>query len=155
MRRRIAPVIVAILALALAACSDDGDDTSSSTTTSTSTTRPASSTSPPSTSPPSSAPTTTTTAGSLTPEQCGQALYDAWVQGNQSAAPSCASAGAVQSMFSEPYASGYTGPNCQGAAGSVFCTWTGGGPVITMEIRNTTGGLPVEVISVQRMGAGT
>jgi len=155
MRRRIAPVIVAILALALAACSDDGDDTSSSTTTTTSTTRPASSTSPPSTSPPSSAPTTTTTAGSLTPEQCGQALYDAWEQGNQSAAPSCASAGAVQSMFSEPYTSGSTGPNCQGAAGSVFCTWTGGETVITMEIRNTTGGLPVEVISVQRMGAGT
>jgi hypothetical protein len=155
MRRRVAPVIVAILALTLAACSDDGDEPSASTTTtSTSTTRPAPSTSP-STSPPSSAPTTTTTAGSLTPEQCGQALFDAWEQGNQSAAPQCASAGAVQSMFSVPHASGYTGPNCQGAAGSVFCTWTGGETVITMEIRNTTGGLPVEVISVQRMGAGT
>jgi|EndMetStandDraft_7_1072992.scaffolds.fasta_scaffold65928_3 hypothetical protein len=158
MRRHVAPVIVAILALGLAACSDDGgDDTSASTTTTstTSTTRPSTSTSPPSTSPPTSAPTSTTSSGSLTPEQCGQALYDAWVQGNQGAAPSCASADAVQSMFSEPYTSGYTGPNCQGAAGSVFCTWTGGGPVITMEIRNTTGGLPVEVISVQRMGAGT
>jgi len=156
MRRRVAPVIIAILALALAACSDDSNhDTSASTTTtsSTTTTRPASSTTT-STSPATSAPTSTTSS-SITPEQCGQALYDAWVQGNQGAAPSCASADAVQEMFSAPYTAGYTGPNCQGAAGSVFCTWTGGGPVITMEIRNTTGGLPVEVISVQRMGAGT
>jgi hypothetical protein len=111
------------------------------------------STTPPSTSPPSSAPTSTTSS-SLTPEQCAQALFDAWVQGSQGSAPSCASTDAVQSMFSEPYSSGYTGPNCQGAAGSVFCTWTGGGPVITMEVRNTTGGLPVEVISVTRMGGG-
>lgn len=156
MRRRVAPVIVAILALSLAACSDDdGDDTASSTTTTSSTTtRPATSTTPASTSPPSSAPASTT-PGSLSPQQCAQALFDAWAQGNQGSAPSCASTGAVQSMFAEPFTSGYNGPDCQGAAGSVFCTWTGSGPVITMEVRNTTGGLPVEVLSVTRMGGGT
>jgi hypothetical protein len=149
MRIRIGIALLATLALALAACSDDSDDSngSSSTTSATPSTSPVT-VSVPVTSPP-------TTAGStVEPQQCAEALFSAWAAGNQSAAPSCASSGAVQQMFSVPFAAGYQGPNCQGAAGSVFCTWTGGGPVITMEVRNTTGGLPVEVLSVNRMGPG-
>jgi hypothetical protein len=153
MRLRIGLALVVVLALTLGACSDD-DDKSNGTTTTTSTTVPATGTTTPPTSPPSTA-APTTTSSSLSPQQCAQALFDAWAEANQSAAPSCASAGAVQQIFSEPYASGYQGPNCNGAAGSVFCTWTNGPTVLTMEVRNTTGGLPVEVISVNRMGAGT
>jgi len=154
MQLRIAPALVVILALALVACSDD-DEKSTGTTTTTSTTVPATGTTTPPTTSPSSSTAPTTTSSSLSPQQCAQALFDAWAAGNQSAAPACASADAVQDIFSEPYTSGYQGPNCEGAAGSVFCTWTGGPTVLTMEVRNTTGGLPVEVISVNRMGAGT
>jgi hypothetical protein len=139
-------VALVILALAFVACSDDdSDDTAASTTTGGS--APSRSTPTVSSAPPS-------TAGSdLTPEQCGQALFDAWAAGNESAAPPCASAAAVQQIFAEPYSAGYQGPNCDGAAGSVFCTWTTDGPALVMEIRNTTGGLPVEVISVTRTEA--
>ncbi len=151
-------VSVGLVGLALAACSDDDSKqsegstttTTTSTTSTTSTTVPATTTTLPatttSTTPPTSAP-------GITPEACAQQLFDAWAAGNQSAAPSCASATAVQQLFAESYAPPYQGPNCQGPAGSVFCTWTGGGGAIVMEVRNATGGLPVEVISVTRTGA--
>jgi hypothetical protein len=145
------PVLGAVLiaTLALAACSSDSDDSDGSSTTGAAASTSAVTISVPATNPP-------TTAGStVEPQQCAEALFAAWAAGNQSAAPSCASSSAVQQMFSVPFTAGYQGPNCQGAAGSVFCTWTGGGPVITMEVRNTTGGLPVAVLSVNRMGAGT
>lgn len=149
MRIRIGTALLAILALTLSACSDDSNDSNgSSSTTGAASGTSAVTISVPATNPP-------TTAGStVEPQQCAEALFNAWAASNQSAAPSCASSGAVQQMFSVPFAAGYEGPNCQGAAGSVFCTWTGGGPAITMEVRNTTGGLPVEVLAVNRTGPG-
>jgi hypothetical protein len=155
MRAGSGVALVAVVALALAACSDDDSkqsrgSTTTSTSSTTSTTLPATTTTLPATTTSTAPPTTTP---GITPEVCAQQLFDAWAAGNQSAAPSCASATAVQQLFAESYAPPYQGPNCQGAAGSVFCTWTGGGAAIVMEVRNATGGLPVEVISVTRTGA--
>ena len=63
-------------------------------------------------------------------------------------------------MFAVPYqaqasTSGpvdpYSFQGCQGAAGSTICSWQAQGlSTIAMRVRNTTGGLPVLVVDVQR-----
>jgi len=62
-----------------------------------------------------------------------------------------ASADAVSQMFSQPYQGTWTFASCGVAAGSTYCTWNGAGTAtIVIAVRNTTGGLPLQVTNVQR-----
>jgi hypothetical protein len=72
-------------------------------------------------------------------------------------AAAVASPQAVEQMFQSAYSSGsqstdaYIFRLCQRAAGSVYCNWeTPDGSTITMAARNTTGGLPILLVEVER-----
>lgn len=134
-------VIGLIVAIAVVASSDRGGGSHAATTTTT-------------------APATTTTAVGADPQGYAVALYNAWKTGDRVAASRVASPDAVNQMFGTPYqaqpsSSGpvdpYSFQGCQGAAGSMICTWQASGiGTITMRVRNSTGGLPVLVVEVQR-----
>jgi hypothetical protein len=104
--------------------------------------------------------TTTTAAISADPQGYAVALYNAWKTGDGVAASRVASPQAVTQMFAVPYQAqaSTTGPvdpysfqGCQGAAGSTICSWQAQSlSTITMRVRNTTGGLPVLVVDIQR-----
>ena len=116
----------------------------------------------------SHAATTTTTVPAPTtsspvnadPQGYAVALYNAWKAGDRVAAAKVAAPQAVNLMFATPYqaqpsTSGpvdpYSFEGCQGAAGSTICSWQASGlGTISMRVRNTTGGLPVLVVDVQR-----
>jgi len=110
-----------------------------------------------------SGPTTTTVAAAPTnPEEFAKALYADWQAGDRTAAATVASPEAVNQMFEFDYQplqtnAGPTDPynfqSCEGAAGSIICTWSGqDNAQIVMTVRNTTGGLPVLVVNVTRQG---
>jgi hypothetical protein len=133
-------VLIAGVALALVLVLDDDDSSSNGSTT-----------------------TTQAAAAPTTPEQYAQALYADWKAGNRTAAAEVASPEAVEQMFQfayEPLPTGggssvdpYEFSGCEGAAGSEICTYSGeDGAQIVMTVRNTTGGLPVLVVQVQRQG---
>jgi hypothetical protein len=135
-------IVIAAVALALVLVLDDDSDNKSATSTA-----------------------STQTSVPTTPEEFATAAYDAWTRGDRTAAASYASPEAVEQLFSVPYApfqtdSGPTDPlhfrGCDGAAGSVICSWTGDGDArLVMTVRDTTGGLPILVTQVQRAeGAG-
>jgi hypothetical protein len=134
-------VVGLIVAIAVVASSDGGGGPHAATTTTT-------------------APATTTTAVGADPQGYAVALYNAWKAGDRVAASRVASPDAVNQMFATPYQAQpssngpvdpYSFQGCQGAAGSMICTWQASGiGTITMRVRNTTGGLPVLVVEVQR-----
>jgi len=142
---------VVVIAVAGCASSSHPTATSAAPTTTASTT--------PSTTGSTIATTTTTTAPSCADTQsCAQALYAAWKQGDRAAAAKVAAPAAVTKMFSHPYApiqtsSGPQDPfrftNCTGAAGSAICVFDGQDQQIQMRVRNSTGGLPIEVEEVK------
>ena len=110
-----------------------------------------------------SGPTTTTVAAAPTnPEEFAKTLYADWQAGDRTAAATVASPEAVNQMFEFDYQplqtnAGPTDPynfqSCEGAAGSIICTWSGqDNAQIVMTVRNTTGGLPVLVVNVTRQG---
>jgi hypothetical protein len=133
-------IVALIVAVAIVASSGGGGSHATTTTT-----VPA-----PSTSPPVNA----------DPQGYAVALYNAWKAGDRVAAAKVASPQAVNLMFATPYqaqpsTSGpvdpYSFEGCQGAAGSTICSWQASGlGTISMRVRNTTGGLPVLVVDVQR-----
>ncbi|HZP31576.1 MAG TPA: hypothetical protein VFC99_21665 [Acidimicrobiia bacterium] len=139
-------VVVLVGVVVFLILDDSGSDTATPTTTTT--TVPSTTTTPPNTTP-------ATTGGALptTPEGYAQTLFAAWQTNNRALAAQVASPTAVNQMFSQTYPSGDTNPytyqGCQGAAGSVICTWQGNGQVIVVTVRNLTGGLPIQVESVE------
>ncbi len=134
-------IVALIVAIAVVASSGDGGNTHAATTTTT------------------VAPTTTTVV-SADPQGYAVALFNAWKAGDRGAASRVASPDAVNQMFAVPYQAQQStnGPvdpfsfeGCQGAAGSTICTWKAQGvSTIALRVRNTTGGLPVLVVEVQR-----
>ena len=139
-------VIVLIGVVVFLALDDTGND--SATTTTTTTTIPSTTTTPASTSTP-----TSTAPLPTTPEGFAQTMFTAWQGNNRALAAQVASPTAVNQMFAQTYPTGPTNPytyqGCQGAAGSVICTWQGNGQVIVMTVRNLTGGLPIQVVNVE------
>ncbi|HEY8216034.1 MAG TPA: hypothetical protein VIH82_02800 [Acidimicrobiia bacterium] len=106
-------------------------------------------------------PTTTSTTVVADPEQYAQALYAAWMANDRAGATQYASPEAIEQLFSVPYVPAQTpnGPvdpltyaGCEGAAGSVVCTWTGQLEQLVMTVRNSTGGLSVLVVQVEHRG---
>ncbi len=135
-------IVGLIVAIAIVASSDSGGNPHAATTTTT------------------VAPTTTTTVVGADPQGYAVALFNAWKAGDRVAAGRVASPDAVNQLFATPYqAQPSTGGSvdpwsfegCQGAAGATICTWkTQGTSAIAMRVRNSTGGLPVLVVEVQR-----
>jgi hypothetical protein len=151
--------LVVVLAVALAVAlltRDDGDDQASGDATTTTTIVPSSSAAASTTSPATTAAPATT--ASLPPlgndtESYAKYVFASWQQNNRQAAAQAASADAVNQMFAQAYSpqQPYTFGACNPAAGSVYCTWNGtNGATITMTVRNLTGGLPIQVVGVQR-----
>ena len=105
---------------------------------------------------------TTGTAAPTNPEEFAKALYADWQAADRSAAATVASPEAIDQLFRFAYeplqtnagpTDPYTFQGCEGAAGSIICTWSGeDNAQIVMTVRNTTGGLPVLVVQVQRQG---
>jgi len=106
--------------------------------------------------------TTTGTAAPTNPEEFAKALYADWQAADRTAAATVASPEAIEALFRFAYeplqtnagpTDPYTFEGCEGAAGSIICTWSGEDDAqIVMTVRNTTGGLPVLVVQVQRQG---
>jgi hypothetical protein len=143
----LAGVVLVLIGVAvfLLLADDSGSDSA--------TTAPATTTVPSATTGPAGA---TTSAATIplpaTPEGYAQTLFTAWQNGNRALANEVASPAAVNQMFSQTYPGGpvnpYTYQGCQGAAGSIVCTWQGNGQVIVVTVRDLTGGLPIQVVSV-------
>ncbi len=87
------------------------------------------------------------------PQSYAQYLFAAWRNGDRDAAAKVASPDAVNQMFSAPYdaARGFAFTSCGVAAGSSYCTWQAtDNATIVMQVRTLTGGLPVQVVGVNR-----
>ena len=144
----VAAVVLVLIGVVVFLILDDSGDSTSAPPAPTTTTVPST------TSTPSTTVTPTTTAPlPTTPEGYAQTLFTAWQANNRALAGQVASPAAVNQMFSQTYPAAPTNPytyqGCQGAAGSVICTWQGNGQVIVVTVRNLTGGLPIQVVDVQ------
>lgn len=149
--------LVAVLAIALVVVlvtrDNGGSSQADSTTTSSSSTTAAPTTAAPTTTAP--APSTTQPYPVITqdPQTYAQYLFVAWQNNNQTNAANVASAEAIQQMFAQPYSAsaGWQFDNCSAGAGSVYCTWkASAGTQLVMQVRNLTGGLPIQVLGVTR-----
>jgi hypothetical protein len=135
-------IVGLIVAIAVIASSSRGRSPAAATTTTT------------------TVPATTTSVLSADPQGFAVTLFNAWKAGDRTAAAQAASLQAVDQLFAVAYQAqpSTTGPvdpysfqGCQGAAGSIVCSWQAQGiGTITMRVRNATGGLPVLVVDVQR-----
>jgi len=102
--------------------------------------------------PPATAPTSApaTTASPLPDTSAGypRAAYDAWTRGDRTAAARVAEPAAVDALFARMWSSadGWEFVNCQGAAGSVFCTWQRPGEELLIKVQNAPGMLVNGVI---------
>jgi hypothetical protein len=155
--RRVLAAAALGLAALMAAC---GKDSPKPTATSATTTVPAPTTSLPPTKPSSTtvAPSTTaaarptTTVAASSPEGFARTLFDAWKNGDRAAAAKVAQPAAVDAIFARTWraADGWAFSECNGAAGSVICTWKQpGGQQLLMRVQNVTGGQPVTVLEVR------
>ena len=147
-------VLVISLAVVLLTTEDEDSDHAATTTSaavsSTVTTSASATTAPPTTVAP---PSTTLPLPPITddPQTYAQYLFVAWQNNDQGAAGNVASAQAVSQMFAQPYKPPWTFANCDPAAGSLYCTWNGQGSAkIILTVRTLTGGLPIQVVMVQR-----
>lgn len=145
----LAVVVLVLVAVVVFLIVDDSSSDNATPVTTTSTV-PTTTTVPTSTT--ASTPTTTAPLPT-TPEGYAQTLFTAWQTNNRALAGEVASATAVNQIFAQTFPTGPTNPyvyqGCQGAAGSIICTWQGNGQVIVVTVRNLTGGLPIQVEMVQ------
>jgi len=155
-KRRTLIVVVVVLVLIGAAAAGwwffvrDGDSSSTSnTSTSSSTSSSSTSTSTSSTSSTSTTSSTTPTTPA-DPQAYAETLFSAWAADDRATAATVADQTAIDSLFATPSseAAAYQFSGCQGAAGSIFCTWTRAGAQLAMTVRDATGGLPVQVVEV-------
>ncbi len=155
-RRTVIIIVVVLLVIAAGAAAwwflvrDDSSSSTTTSTTSTSSSSTSSSTSTTSTTSSTSTSSTSTPATPADPQAYAQTLFDAWAAGNRAAAAPVADQAAIDSLFATPSseAAAYTFSGCEGAAGSIFCTWTRAGAQLAMTVRDATGGLPVQVVEV-------
>jgi hypothetical protein len=85
------------------------------------------------------------------PQTYAETLFTAWANNDPTAAATVADQAAIDSLFATPSseAAAYTFSGCEGAAGSIFCTWTRPGAQLAMTVRDASGGLPVQVVAVE------
>lgn len=88
----------------------------------------------------------------LSAEEVAQAVYAAWVAGDRSIAEPLTDPAAVADLdvlFAQPFdpAAGWAFDHCEGAAGSVFCTWHGTPATLVIQVRNIEP--PVQVTSIR------
>jgi len=70
-----------------------------------------------------------------------QLVFEAWSQNNQAGAANNATPDAVGQLFSQAWSPNtWTFSGCEGAAGSVYCTWDrNGGGQLVLRVNNNTG----------------
>ncbi len=147
----LAVAVVVLVGVVVFLIVDDSSDNSATSTTTT-TTVPTTTVPPSTTTVPTSS---TTVARPTTPEGYAQTLFTAWQTNNRALAAEVAAPAAVTQIFAHtfPQSTGginpFTYQGCQGAAGSIICTWQGNGEVVVVNVRNLTGGLPIQVEYVQ------
>jgi len=148
-------LVVLIVIAALAAgwyffVRDDNSGSSASSTTSSSSTSTSASSTTSTTTTSSSTSSTTTPTTPADPQAYAQTLFTAWSNNDRAAAATVANQTAIDSLFATPGsdAPSWAFSGCQGAAGSIFCTWTRAGAQLAMTVRDATGGLPVQVVDV-------
>ena len=165
----LAAILVAVIIVLLV--TDNNNKKKPSTTTTTTTTSASTSTTT-TTVPPTTtttvAPTTTTAIAATCPQtqlpnitqndpqSYAQYFFATWNNNDKQSAENVANQQAISQMFSAPCqaiagANPYAFQMCDPAAGSTYCTWkTSIGAQIVVQVRNATGGLPVQVVGVQR-----
>ncbi|MGZ8766262.1 MAG: hypothetical protein ACXW2C_11290 [Acidimicrobiia bacterium] len=154
-RRRTLVIVVVVLVLIAAAAAGwwffvRDDDSSSPTSTSSSSTSLSSSSSTTSSTSSSSTSSTTTPTTPADPQAYAETLFSAWAADDRATAATVADQAAIDSLFATPSseAAAYTFSGCEGAAGSIFCTWTRAGAQLARTVRDAAGGLPVRVVEV-------
>jgi cytoskeletal protein RodZ len=148
-------VVVVVLVLIAAAAAgwwffvrdDDSNSTNNTSTSSSSSSSTSTSTSNTSSTSTTSSTTPTTPAN---PQAYAETLFSSWAADDRATAATVADQAAIDSLFATPssQAAAYQFSGCQGAAGSIFCTWTRAGAQLAMTVRDATGGLPVQVVEV-------
>lgn len=88
----------------------------------------------------------------LSPDEVAQTVYAAWMAGDRSIAEPLTDPAAVadlDALFAQPFdpAAGWAFDHCEGAAGSVFCTWHGTPATLVIQVRNIEP--PVQVTSIR------
>jgi hypothetical protein len=135
--------VLAMVGLATAACSSSKKATTTTTTTVVSSTTTSSTAVVTTTIP------TTTTSVAATPDARAKAFYAAWQANNASVMHSLGTNAAVtaaQAAYPSG-TSGYVFSNCQGAAGSTYCTWVKRGSSVQVQVQNPP---PNMVVGFQR-----
>jgi hypothetical protein len=143
-----------MVVLAAAACGSSKKKSSTTTTTASSSSSSSSSEPTTSSSKPSvvtdTFPTTTTTpGGARTAETNAKAFFAAWQANDATKMHSLGTSAAVSAALGARASgtSGYVFSNCQGAAGSTYCTWVKRGSRILVQATNQT---PYTVVGFQR-----
>ncbi len=143
-----------MVAVTAAACSSSKKSSTSTTTTTsaeptTTTTAPKTATSKPTVVTDTLPKTTTTTGGSNPPDAKVKAFFAAWKSDNEATMHSLANAATVAGALGARAAgtNGYVFSNCQGAAGSTYCTWVKRGSRILVQAQNQA---PYTVVGFQR-----
>ncbi len=148
--------VLALVAIATAACSSSKKSSTTTTTTAATTTvestsraRPTTSSSKPSVVTDTFPTTTTTPAAARTAQGNAKAFFAAWQANNAAKMHSLGSAQAVATAIGARASgtSGYVFSNCQGAAGSTYCTWVKRGSRVLVQASNQA---PNTVVGFQR-----
>jgi len=76
------------------------------------------------------------------PQTAANNVFNAWEANNRDQASKNATPGAVSQIFAETFLTGegWSFENCQGAAGTIFCTWTGSQCVLRIGVLNAVEG---------------
>ena len=132
--RRLAAVILCVLALGACKSADKKDASSSTTVTTASST---------STSAASGASTTIPSGPAQTPQAAADGLFNAWKANNQDDASRYAKPGAVAKLFAHPYTNdgtAYDRQPCTPQGGQFNCAWTYEGGSMQMTVEAWPGG---------------
>lgn len=88
----------------------------------------------------------------LSPDEVAQTVYAAWMAGDRAVAEPLtdpAAAADLDALFAQPFdaAAGWAFDHCEGAAGSMFCTWHGTAATLIIQVRSIEP--PVQVTSIR------
>lgn len=93
--------------------------------------------------------------GAQSPEAVAEALFQAWMADDRSAADALtdpAAAADLDALFAQPFdaGAGWSYDHCEGAAGSVFCTWHATSATLVVRVRSVE---PPPLVTSIRMEA--
>ncbi|MBK7782248.1 MAG: hypothetical protein IPJ58_16040 [Ardenticatenia bacterium] len=95
-------------------------------------------------------------AAALSADEVAQAVFQAWMADERAVAEPLtdpAAAADLDALFAQPFdaGAGWSYDHCEGAAGSVFCTWYGASATLVIQVRSIEP--PVLVTSIRMEAA--